>query len=385
MKKSDKKTKLKWKSLACLAGLVMFFVLGIGSRLFSGQAGNPVKNTTQESVATDINAKPRIMEEVSQEEESTEEIADEPEEEFEEESEEETFSIEDVPAYSGYAYVQMHDNKPYFTKEEEQNEEIFETYSELDDLGRCGVAFANICRELQPTEPRGEIGKIKPSGWHTVKYNDIISDNYLYNRCHLIGYQLAGENANEKNLITGTRYLNVAGMLPFENQITAYLEQNDNHVLYRVTPVFEGDNLVASGVLLEAYSVEDAGAGICFNVYCYNVQPGIAIDYATGDSHEDSSVVAYDNNYDSAIHRDEQEDTASEALTEAYAAGSEADKNASGEKSDMVWISETGNKYHRKNNCGTMNPDNATELTKEQAEDMGYEPCGRCYSVNTME
>ncbi|MGN0390377.1 MAG: DNA/RNA non-specific endonuclease [Wujia sp.] len=290
-----------------------------------------------------------------------------------------SFDIEIVPAYAGYAYVPVNDNLPYFTEEEKHSVTAFETYSELDDLGRCGAAFANVCRELQPTEPRGEIGSIKPSGWHTVKYNDIISDNYLYNRCHLIGYQLTGENANEKNLITGTRYLNMAGMLPFEDKIACYLEENDNHVLYRVTPIFDGDNLVASGVLLEGYSVEDAGAGICFNVYCYNVQPGICIDYATGDSHEDPSVVAYDDNYESAIHRDNMEETVSDVSMEVYASDGETDKNASGEKSITVWISATGNKYHRKNNCGSMNPNNATELTKEQAESLGYEPCGKCY------
>ena len=194
-------------------------------------------------------------------------------------------------AYEGDPYVEVNGNRPFFTEEEKQDVTPFETYSELDSLGRCGVAFANICKELQPTEERGEIGFIKPSGWHTVKYNQLIEGNYLYNRCHLIGYQLAGENANEKNLITGTRYLNVAGMLPFENQVNDYVDSTNNHVLYRVTPVFENDNLVASGVLMEAWSVEDEGAGICFNVYCFNVQPGIRIDYRTGESWEDSGVV----------------------------------------------------------------------------------------------
>lgn len=151
-------------------------------------------------------------------------------------------------------------------------------------MGRCGVAFANICIDIMPTEERGEIGMIKPSGWHTVKY-DVVDGKYLYNRCHLIGYQLAGENANPKNLITGTRYLNVEGMLPFENEVADYVKESNNHVLYRVTPIFESDNLVASGVQMEAYSVEDNGEGICFNVFCYNVQPGIVIDYATGESY----------------------------------------------------------------------------------------------------
>ena len=192
----------------------------------------------------------------------------------------------DIPEYSGNAYITINNNIPQFDDEQKKSTEEFEYYSDLDSLGRCGTAYANICPNLQPTEKRGEIGQVKPSGWHTVKYNDIIDGNYLYNRCHLIGYQLAGENANEKNLITGTRYLNVVGMLEFENKVDKYVDDSGNHVLYRVTPVFEGDDLVASGVHMEAWSVEDDGDGICFNVYCYNVQPGIGIDYLTGDSWE---------------------------------------------------------------------------------------------------
>ena len=186
--------------------------------------------------------------------------------------------------YTASPYSVVNDNVPYFSEEDLTRTDAFETYSELDSLGRCGVAYANICQELMPTEERGEIGSVKPSGWHTVNYHEYVDGNYLYNRCHLIGYQLSGENANEKNLITGTRYLNVEGMLPFENEVAEYVEETGNHVLYRVTPVFEDDNLVASGVQMEAYSVEDQGAGVMFNVYCYNVQPGITIDYATGDS-----------------------------------------------------------------------------------------------------
>ena len=189
----------------------------------------------------------------------------------------------DIPVYSGKASVQINGNKPFWTESEYTTEE-FEEYSELDSIGRCGVAYANISDATMPTEERTEIGMIKPTGWHTVKYQDVIDDRYLYNRCHLIGYQLAGENANEKNLITGTRYLNVEGMLPYENQVSSYVRKTGNHVMYRVTPLFEGNNLLASGVLMEAYSVEDFGAGICFCVYVYNVQPGIEIDYATGES-----------------------------------------------------------------------------------------------------
>lgn len=180
-------------------------------------------------------------------------------------------------------YIVLHDNQPDFTEEEKRRTDAFENYSPLDALGRCGTAYANICKDLMPTEERSAIGHIRPSGWHTVKY-DVVDGKYLYNRCHLIGYQLAGENDNERNLITGTRYFNVEGMLPFENEVHDYVEETGNHVLYRVTPVYEGSNLVATGVTMEAYSVEDDGAGICFHVFVSNIQPQIEIDYATGES-----------------------------------------------------------------------------------------------------
>ena len=186
-------------------------------------------------------------------------------------------------AYNESPFVEVNGNVPYFG-EDEYTTESFEIYSELDSLGRCGVAYANIGKDLMPVEERGEIGMVKPSGWHTVKYPEVIEDLFLYNRCHLIGYQLSGENANVQNLITGTRYLNVEGMLPFENKVASYVRETGNHVLYRVTPVFEKDNLVAEGVLMEAYSVEDEGKGVAFCVFVYNVQPGIEIDYATGES-----------------------------------------------------------------------------------------------------
>lgn len=196
---------------------------------------------------------------------------------------------ETIPEYAGEPNFVVNNGIPFFTEEEQAAADVFEEYSELDELGRCGTAFANICPELMPKEERGNIGNVKPSGWHTVKY-DVIADRYLYNRCHLIGYQLAGENANERNLITGTRYLNVEGMLPWENLVAEYVKETENHVLYRVTPYFEGENLVASGVLIEAWSVEDCGQGLCFNVYCYNVQPGVIIDYSTGESRLQSGL-----------------------------------------------------------------------------------------------
>ena len=193
-----------------------------------------------------------------------------------------SLSVSEVPEYSGEPYVVINENQPDFS-EEDMTKDSFETYSDLDSLGRCQSAYANVGQDLMPTGERGNISRIKPSGWQTAKY-DTVDGKYLYNRCHLIGYQLTAENANEKNLITGTRYMNVDGMLPFENMVADYVRETGSHVLYRVTPIFEGDNLVAKGVQMEAYSVEDKGDSVCFNVFVYNVQPGITIDYANGNS-----------------------------------------------------------------------------------------------------
>ena len=189
-------------------------------------------------------------------------------------------SIDDIPEYTDKAYIELNNNKPYF-EEEDKTTKAFEKYSDLDSKGRCGVAYANICKEIMPEngQKRESISKVKPTGWEQTKVNG----EYIYNRCHLIGYQLAAENANEKNLITGTRYFNVEGMLPFENKVAEYIEKNkNNHVLYRVTPIFKDENLLASGVQMEAYSVEDEGKGTCYNVFVYNAQPGVSIDYTTG-------------------------------------------------------------------------------------------------------
>lgn len=192
------------------------------------------------------------------------------------------YTIDAIPAYAGEPYVTLNQNLPSFP-DTDKTTVAFERYSPLDELGRCGAAYANIGIELMPTEERGEIGMIKPTGWHTVRY-DCVEGKYLYNRCHLIAYMLTGENANEENLITGTRYLNTTGMLPFERTVASYIEETGNHVLYRATPIFEGDDLLARGVELEAYSVEDEGAGVTFHVFIYNVQPQVELDYATGDS-----------------------------------------------------------------------------------------------------
>lgn len=193
-----------------------------------------------------------------------------------------SYNISEIPEYNGESYIIINNNIPYFT-EEEMNTNSFESYSNHDILGRCGVALANISKDMMPTEKRESIGMVKPTGWHTVKY-DIVDGKYLYNRCHLIGYQLTGENANEKNLITCTRHMNTVGMLQFENKVAEYIKRTNNHVLYRVTPIFEENNLLASGVQMEALSLEDNGEGIKFNVYVYNIQEGITINYSDGES-----------------------------------------------------------------------------------------------------
>ena len=193
-----------------------------------------------------------------------------------------SYNLSDIPEYRGFSFVVLNNNEPNFDYDNLQTSS-FEEYSDLDYLGRAGVALANISKELMPTEERGSIGSVKPTGWHTIKY-DNVSGKYLYNRCHLIGFQLTGENANEKNLITCTRQMNTVGMLEFENKVANYIKETNNHVLYRATPIYEGNNLLVSGVQLEAYSIEDNGVGIKFNVFVYNVQDGINIDYSTGES-----------------------------------------------------------------------------------------------------
>ncbi len=269
------------------------------------------------------------------------------------------FSPDSLPAYAGEAWVAVNGNQPYFTEEERQSTEPFETYSELDELGRCGVAWANICPELMPTEDREDIGGVEPTGWHSVQY-DGVDGGYLYNRCHLIGFQLSGENANERNLITGTRYLNIQGMLPFENLVADYVQETEHHVLYRVTPVFAGDNLVASGVLMEGWSVEDGGEGVCFCVYAYNVQPGVEIDYATGESR---------------LSGEAQPEPEAEPET-----GTETSTESSGE---MDYVLNTGSHKFHYPDCSAvsqMSDANRQDYTgtREDVIAMGYDPCGIC-------
>lgn len=265
---------------------------------------------------------------------------------------EDVVTLSEIPAYSGDPYIAINENIPSFTNDELITTS-FETYSPLDSLGRCGVAYAGIGTDLMPTENRGSISEVTPSGWLNKEYDG----QYLYNRCHLIGFQLSGENANERNLITGTRYMNVEGMLPFENMIADYVQETDNHVLYRVTPVFDGNNLVASGVQLEAESVEDDGDGVLFNVYVYNVQPGITIDYATGESWQETSAV------EQPVQEEPAEQTPATTGT--------------------TYVLNTNSKKFHYPTCSSvdeMSPQNREDFTgtRDQVIAMGYDPCKRC-------
>lgn len=272
-------------------------------------------------------------------------------------------TIAEVPEYDGVPYVEINDNEPEFT-EAELTTESYEEYSELDPLGRCGTAEACIGEDLMPDGEREDISEVEPTGWENREY-DIVDGGYVYNRCHLIGFQLSGENANEENLITGTRYMNTEGMLPFENMVAEYVQETDNHVMYRVTPVFEGDDLVASGVQMEAESVEDGGAGICFNIYVYNVQPEIIIDYSTGANWADT-------------------DSGNEKIADISAADdSDAENGEDQEPKEQTYILNKNTKKFHKPECSSVDDikaKNKSEFTgtREQLIEEGYEPCGKC-------
>ena len=274
------------------------------------------------------------------------------------------FNPSDIPEYSGKPYIAVNDNIPFFNASD-LTESSFEKYLAFDNLGRCGVAYACIGKDIMPTEKRGSIGSVKPSGWHTVKY-DSVDGKYLYNRCHLIGYQLTGENANEKNLITGTRYLNIEGMLPFENMTADYVKETNNHVLYRVTPIFEGNNLLAGGVLMEGYSVEDKGAGICFCVYAYNAQPDIEINYSNGNSKISDTVKNPAN-----------EET--QTLTQVSPSVSVPIEN---EQNSTYILNTNTDKFHYPS-CSSvkqMSEKNKRTYTgtREEVIEQGFNPCKRC-------
>lgn len=266
-------------------------------------------------------------------------------------------TVDDVPAYSGEPYVEVNDNQPEFT-EEELTTVSYEDYSELDELGRCQSAEACIGQDLMPTETRESISSVKPTGWKNKSY-DTVDGGYVYNRCHLIGFQLTGENANEENLITGTRYMNVEGMLPFEDEVAAYIKETDNHVMYRVTPVFEGDDLIASGVQMQAESVEDDGAGISFNVYVYNVQPYVVIDYRTGENWEGDEIAEPEGK---------------------WADGTEAEPSDT--KEQMYILNKNTKKFHKPECSGAkkIKAKNKGEYTgsRQTLIDEGYDPCGNC-------
>jgi len=269
------------------------------------------------------------------------------------------FDLSSIPEYNGRAYVAVNNNIPYFNKSD-YTTSSFEQYAPLDKLGRCGVAFACVGRDIMPTEERGSIGSVKPTGWQTVRYENV-DGRYLYNRCHLLGFQLTGENANNRNLITGTRYLNIEGMLPFENMVADYVQETNNHALLRVTPIFEGNNLLASGVLMEGLSMEDNGAGISFNVYCYNVQPGIVIDYADGSNYAADGSAPYGS---SAVVSSQKNDTNTSSTTDSYVANKNTKKFHIPTCSSVNQMKEKNKKYL---NC-----------TREEAIAQGYDPCGNC-------
>ena len=279
-----------------------------------------------------------------------------------------SYTLEEVPAYTGEPWVILNENIPDFPQEDKTSVS-FERYSQLDYFGRCGPAYANVGAETLPTEERGAIGQVKPSGWQTAKY-DFVDGKYLYNRCHLIAYQLTAENANELNLITGTRYLNVTGMLPFENQVVAYIKETGNHVLYRSTPVFEGANLVARGVVLEGWSVEDEGAGICFHIYAYNVQPGVVIDYATGENRAEEGFTPLP-----------EEETAA-APTADVPEGDTPHENGGAEDTSFYILNQNSKRFHLPHCAGAaaIKEENRQEYTgsRQSLIDAGYVSCGQC-------
>ena len=293
-------------------------------------------------------------------------------------------TVDDVPAYSGEPYVEVNDNQPEFT-EEELTTVSYEEYSELDELGRCQSAEACIGQDLMPTEARESISSVKPTGWKNKSY-DTVDGGYVYNRCHLIGFQLTGENANEENLITGTRYMNVEGMLPFEDEVAAYIKETDNHVMYRVTPVFEGDDLVASGVQMQAESVEDDGVGISFNVYVYNVQPYVVIDYKTGENWEGDEIAEPEGKWadgTEAEPSDTKSDSKSDSKINAKTDSAATSKAEAKDTKEQTYILNKNTKKFHKPECSgakKIKAKNKGEYTgsRQTLIDEGYEPCGNC-------
>ncbi len=418
-KKRRKAHRIKrWQSALIAIALVLLLGLGTSCQNEEEDAGTASEQTTEVTEEESVSREETQEEESEPQKETEEEEENEPQEEPEEEAvapetaeeaenepQEEAaaadaaaqepeaadaaaqeaaadtnasgagFDLAGIPAYSESPYAVVNDNVPYFT-DEEMTSTSFESFSDLDALGRCGAATASLGQDLMPTEERGDISSVHPSGWHSTNY-DIVSGESLYNRCHLLAYELTGENANEKNLITGTRYFNVDGMLPFENMVADYIKETGNHVMYRVTPVFEGDNLVASGVLMEAKSVEDQGEGILYCVYCYNVQPGITIDYATGDSWEDGSAAEETADAATASAGD---NTASTASAGDAAAATAETGDASAEETYI--LNNNTMKFHKPtcSSVSQMSDANKQEYSgsRELLIEQGYAPCGIC-------
>ncbi len=282
--------------------------------------------------------------------------------------------LNNIPEFTDSPSVELNNNQPLFSAKEKQNKKSFESYSKLDKLGRCGTAYANISTDLMPRSKRGDISSVHPTGWVQNEYA-FISDGHIYNRCHLIGYQLTGENANKRNLITGTRYMNVKGMLPYEEKVTNYIKSTKNHVLYRVTPVFKGGNMLADGVEMEAWSVEDNGKGICYNVFCYNVQPGVMITYANGKNKADGTVKGNISAKSSGKYN--------KSKTYKYKKHSKSSSyNKSENASDEYILNTNSRKFHLKSCGGVQNMSAKNKKTfkgkRSKLIEQGYKPCGLC-------
>lgn len=366
--------------------LLILFTAGIGGQ--AGKRSQPELDKTNDSVIFEVSsgghAEDSAVSKAEKQDQEEESALQEQTKDLEKSALDttiQTLSVDEIPAYSGQAAIEINQNVPGFT-ESDYTTEAFEQYSPLDGLGRCGIAYACVGEEIMPTEERGAIGMVKPSGWHTVKY-DFVDGKYLYNRCHLIAYMLSGENANTENLITGTRYMNTEGMLPYENQVADYAHDTGNHVLYRVTPLYEGDNLVASGVEIEASSVEDKGKSLSFHVYCYNVQPGVTIDYATGDSAlaEDLATENVQETAQETSVADGKQSSENAVAAVQEETSAEQDGGHAKEEQDYV-LNKNTKKFHYPwcSSADDIKKKNRKDFTgtREEVISQGYVPCKRC-------
>ena len=366
--------------------LLILFTAGIGGQ--AGKRSQPELDKTNDSVIFEVSsgghAEDSAVSKAEKQDQEEESALQEQTKDLEKSASDttiQTLSVDEIPAYSGQAAIEINQNVPGFT-ESDYTTEAFEQYRPLDGLGRCGIAYACVGEEIMPTEERGAIGMVKPSGWHTVKY-DFVDGKYLYNRCHLIAYMLSGENANTENLITGTRYMNTEGMLPYENQVADYVHDTGNHVLYRVTPLYEGDNLVASGVEIEASSVEDKGKSLSFHVYCYNVQPGVTIDYATGDSAlaEDLATENVQETAQETSVADGKQSSENAVAAVQEETSAEQDGGHAKEEQDYV-LNKNTKKFHYPwcSSADDIKKKNRKDFTgtREEVISQGYVPCKRC-------